>query len=133
MRSLRGKCNVTASTKQRLSEARNQVLQASRLLVSPAPESLDRCALLLETATTSVAAYHAELTALPDAISRVDQTAIEELRQLQRAIGLVKLLLDTAFQFHRHWARRLGMMTRGYTSDGEPAPVEHGSRVLGRG
>jgi hypothetical protein len=124
---------VTGSTKQRLSEARSQVLEASRLLVSPDPESLDRCSRLLETAITSVAACHAELTAAPGAISIPDRAAIEEACQLQRAIGLVKLLLDAALNFHRHWSRRLGMMTGGYTSGGEPAAVEHGRRVLGRG
>jgi hypothetical protein len=133
MRSARGRSNVTAITKQRLSEARSQVLLASRLLVSPAPESLDRCSLLLEAAMTSVAACHVELTAVPVEISGADQAAIEEARQLQRAIGLVKLLLDNAFDFHRHWSRRLGMMTAGYTPAGEPAAVAHGSRVLGRG
>jgi hypothetical protein len=133
MQSMRGKCNVTADTKERLLVVRSQVLEASRLLGSPVPESLDHCALLLQTAITSVAAYHSELKALPDAISTPDQAAIEEMKQLQRAIGRVKLLLHSAFDFHRHWMRRLGMMTRGYTCDGEPAPVEHGSRVLGRG
>jgi hypothetical protein len=133
MHSIQGKCSVNSGTKQRLSEARNQILEASRLLVSPAPESLDRCALLLETAITSVAASHAELTASPAASSSPDEAALEEARQLQRAISLVKQLLDTAFNFHHHWSRRLGMMTGGYTAGGDPAPVEHGSRVLGKG
>jgi hypothetical protein len=122
---------VIASTKQRLSEARGQVLEASRLLVLPAPESLDRCALLLETAIVSVGACYSELRSRPDTVR--DEPALEEARQLQRAIGLVKLLLDAASDFHRHWSRRLGMITGGYTSDGEPAAVEHAYRVLGRG
>jgi hypothetical protein len=124
---------VPTNTKERLSEARSQVIEASQLLISPVPESLDRCALLLETAITSVAACYAELTAMRDARPGPDEAVIEEARQLQRAIGMVKLLLDTAFNFHRHWIRRLGMMTGGYTADGEPAAVEHGRRVLGRG
>jgi hypothetical protein len=124
---------VPANTKERLSEARSQVIEASRLLASPVQESLDRCALLLEKAITSVGACYAELTATKDAVRAPDEAAIEEARQLQRAIGLVKLLLDTAFNFHRHWTRRLGMMTGGYTSNGEPAAVEHGRRILGRG
>ncbi|HEY7387181.1 MAG TPA: hypothetical protein VH640_01645 [Bryobacteraceae bacterium] len=102
-------------------------------MASPVPESLDRCALLLETAITSVAACYAELTATKDSVPAPDEEAVAEARQLQRAIGLVRLLLDTAYNFHRHWTRRLGMMTGGYTSAGEPAGVEHGSRVLGRG
>ncbi len=124
---------MPANIKERLSEARSQVIEASRLLVSPEPESLDCCARLLETAITSVATSYAELAAIPDAVPAPDEAAIEEARQLQRAIHLVKLLLDTAFNFHRHWTRRLGMMTGGYTADGEPAAVEHGNRVLGRG
>lgn len=124
---------MPTNTKERLSEARSQVIEASRLLISPAPESLDRCALLLETAITSVAGCYAELTAMRDTRPAPDVAALEEARRLQHAIGLVKLLLDTAVNFHRHWSRRLGMMTSGYTADGEPAAVEHGSRVLGRG
>lgn len=124
---------MPTKTKERLSEARSQVIEASRLLVSPIPVSLDRCALLLETAITSVAACYAEMTAVRDARLAPDEAAIEEARQLQHAIGLVKLLLDTAFNFHSHWSRRLGMITGGYTVDGEPAAVEHGRRVLGRG
>jgi hypothetical protein len=124
---------VPSKTKERLSEARSQLIEASRLLISPVPESLDRCAQLLETAITSVAACYADLTAKRDALPAPDLAAIEEARQLQHAIGLVKLLLDTALNFHFHWSRRLGVMTGGYTADGEPAAVEHGNRVLGRG
>jgi hypothetical protein len=130
---MRSRCNVPTNTKERLSEARSQVIEASRLLVSPVPESLDRCSLLLETAIASVGACYAELTAMRGALLAPDEAAIEEARQLQHAVGLVKLLLENAFNFHLHWSRRLGMMTGGYTVGGEPAAVEHGRRVLGRG
>jgi hypothetical protein len=131
MQSVRGRSKVAENAQERLSQARVQVLEASRLLLSPAPESLDSSAVLLKTAITSVGACYSELRARPD--WSPDEAALAEARQLQRAIGLVKLLLDTAWNFHCHWTRRLGMMTGGYTPDGEPAAVEHGRRVLGRG
>jgi len=124
---------VAANTKQRLSEARTQVLEASQLLVLASPDSLDQCARLLETAIGTITACCAELAARADAASAPDGAALEEARQLERAIALLKTLLETAFQFHCHWARRLGMMAGGYAPDGEPAAVEHGSRILGRG
>jgi hypothetical protein len=112
-------------SKEQLSRARAEVAQAIEALLSPTPKALDRCALLLQAATKN-------LTGSPS-VSGETQGALEEARQLQRAVRRARMLLDAAFEFHRQWNRRLGALSGGYTSEGEPAAVKPGFRLVLRG
>ncbi len=115
----------TAISKKQLSQARAEVTQAVEALLSPTPQALDRCALLLQAAIKNV-------TASPS-VSGETQGALEEARQLQRAVRRARMLLDAAFEFHRQWNRRLGALSGGYTPEGEPAAVKPGFRLVLRG
>lgn len=46
------------------------------------------------------------------------------LRQLRRQVGRVAALLENAGALRLGWARVLGVMIAGYTSRGEPVPLE---------
>ncbi len=112
-------------SKEQLSRARAEVAQAIEVLLSPTPQALDRCALLLQTAIKNVTASAC--------VSGETEGALEEARQLQRAVRRARMLLDAAFEFHRQWNRRLGALSGGYTPEGEPAAVNPGFRMVLRG
>ena len=113
------------NTKEQLAEARTVVTEATQSLVAATPEALDRCAGLLREAAEKVAAC----TRKPDS----NEEALDEARQLQTAIERARILLDAAFRFHFEWSRRLGVISGGYTPDGEPAAVDRGARLAWRG
>jgi hypothetical protein len=108
-----------------LREARVEVIQASKSLLVPTPESLDECALRLRAATRTVAQCACGLDQ--------EEGALDEARQLQTEVRRTRILLNAAMEFHRQWNRRLGAMSGGYTSGGEPATPNHGCRLLGQG
>jgi hypothetical protein len=108
-----------------LRRARGDVQRACEMLVSPTPQILDQCFVLLETTTRDLASCRPE----PDGKA----SALQEAQQLHAAVGHAKTLLDRAFAFHQAWTRRLGAMTAGYTPHGEPACVAGGFRLVVRG
>jgi hypothetical protein len=116
---------VQRNTKEQLAEARTVVTEATRSLVAATPEALDRCARLLQEAAEKVATCAPELDGKEEALA--------EARQLQAAIQRARVLLDAAFRFHFEWSRRLGVMSGGYTPEGEPATLDRGSRLAWRG
>jgi hypothetical protein len=91
------------------------------LLTSPSPEILEGCERILENACSSFGALS------PD---RADLPAIQ---RLQTAIRQAGHLLDSAFQYHDRWKRRLNASLAGYRPGGLPAPVSHQSRVSWEG
>jgi hypothetical protein len=100
-------------------------LRACHMLLSPTPDVLDQCSLLLETATKNLAACRP----VPDD----KPVALSEARQLHAAVRHATLLLDAAMAFHDAWARRLGAISGGYTARGEPAAVDRGFRLVVQG
>jgi hypothetical protein len=120
---------VAGKIQERLCGARARVAQASELLLCPTPEALEECALLLQAAAKIVAACHSDLDGSPER----PKAALDEARQLKQAIGRARILLDAARDFHLNWAKRLGAMSGGYTSGGEPATLDVGHRLVLRG
>ena len=110
---------------EKLRRARGDVQRACEMLVSPTPQILDQCFVLLETTTQDLAGCREEPGGNP--------AALQEALQLHAAVHHAKALLDGAFAFHQAWARRLGAMTAGYTPHGEPACVAGGFRLVVRG
>ena len=103
------------------------VQEASRLLMDPKPEALDRSAALLEQALcrlqTAADSFHP-----PDPPARAGMRA--ELEELHKELHRLGLLLEHADGFYAGWARFRNLLTDGYTAQGEPAPVEPGRRLL---
>jgi hypothetical protein len=110
---------------EKLRRARFDVRRACEMLVSPTPQILDQCFVLLETTTRELAGCR------PEPVG--NQSALQEALQLHDVVRHAKTLLDRAFAFHQAWAQRLGAMTAGYTPHGEPAPVAGGSRLAVQG
>jgi hypothetical protein len=116
---------VARNIKLQLREARAEVIEASKSLLAPSPESLDECALRLQEATKTVAQCACRLGK--------EEGALDEARQLKREVQRTRILLNAAMEFYSQWNRRLGAMTGGYTPAGEPATPNHGCRLLGQG
>ena len=115
---------MALNVSQQLASARAGVSDVCRILISPSPAALDRCAPLLETAAAEVSACLPELRN-----SKGTQAEVDEAQQLRQAVRHAKRLLEGAARFHENWIRRLGALNGGYTGRGEPAAVERGSRM----
>jgi hypothetical protein len=124
---------VAQNTQEQLSLARAQVVRASELLLSPTPQTLDACALLLRKATQIVSACYSDLTGPMGRPAGHSGAALAEARQLKKDIGRARLLLDAALKFHLEWRRRLAALSFGYTPGGEPAAGDPGVRLVLRG
>jgi hypothetical protein len=112
-----------------LAAARKELERACDLLLAPSPEALDRCADLLQAAVAQVTASQAAI-ATP---AEREPGAAAEGRRLQSAVRRARRLLDAAAEYHQNWARRMGTLSAGYDSRGEPAAVERGRRLIVRG
>jgi hypothetical protein len=106
---------------QAIAAMSSAVERVCTLLTTPSPETLERCERVLESAATSYAGLRLE---------RADRPAVEEL---QSALALAGRLLESAFQYHEQWRRRLGASLAGYQPGGDPAAVVHPSRVTLKG
>jgi hypothetical protein len=116
---------VESSSQAKLRRAHLNVRRTCEMLLSPTPEILDQCSVLLETTSRDLAGCRLQrdggAAALPEAL------------QLRAAVRHARVLLDQALSFHQGWTRRLGAITGGYTATGEPAAVNRGSRLAVRG
>jgi hypothetical protein len=103
------------------------VQEASRLLMDPTPEALDRSAALLEQARRGLRTA-ADSFNLSDPPARAGIRA--ELEEVRKGLLRQGLLLEHAAGFYAGWVRFRNSLTGGYTAQGEPAPVEPGRRLL---
>jgi hypothetical protein len=100
------------------------------MLLSPTPEVLDQCALLLEAAEKDLACCRSE----PDGKALEGKgEALQEAHQLRAAVGRASLLLEAALAFQQAWTKRLGAISGGYTASGEPVGAYRGSRLVTQG
>ncbi len=106
----------------------SEVRQASRLLCSPSPAQLDRCAVLLQAAVTRLE----EWRALPDA-RRGAARALPEALRLRSAVRRTRGLLESAAGYHAAWRRLIDAMSAGYAPGGAPAAVVRPPRLCLRG
>ena len=115
---------MPAGVAERLGATRSEVEQVCAWLISPSPETLDRCTGVLETAISEMAAGSSWLSQ-----ARGDPEALAEAWHLQRAVRRAGKLLENASDYHARWNRMLGSMTDGYRQGGEPAAVVHPGRI----
>jgi hypothetical protein len=106
----------------------SEVRQASRLLCSPSPAQLDRCAVLLQAAVTRLE----EWRKLPHA-HRGAARALPEARRLRAAVRRTRGLLESAAGYHAAWRRLIDAMSAGYAPGGAPAAVVRPARLCLRG
>jgi hypothetical protein len=88
------------------------------LLISPSPEIMERCERVLEGARSALSDW------------RPQRSELHALKQLQAALGRAGRLLESAFQYHQRWRRRLDSHLGGYLPGGNPAVVAHPGRVI---
>jgi hypothetical protein len=103
---------------ERLGAARSRLEQACGWLLSPSPDTLDRCSGILESAASELDGNLAALS-----LARGDPEALAECWRLRRAVRRAGALLENAAAYHREWDRMLGGMADGYVRGGEPAAV----------
>jgi len=103
------------------------VQEASRLLMDPKPEALDRSAALLEQARRGLRRAVDSFN-LSNSPARAGMRA--ELEELRKELRGQSLLLEHAAGFYDGWTRLRNSLTGGYTAEGEPAPDEPGRRFL---
>src|SRR5437879_6562932 len=103
---------------EHFADTRTQIDAACALLISPTPEVLDRCAVLLESASRHMAECQPQLAGL-----RGDPAAIEGAWRVRLSFLKAGKLLANAARLHSDWTSIRGALTGGYTDRGEPAPV----------
>jgi hypothetical protein len=113
-----------AAVTRQFATTRAQLETACDLLRSPDPEVIDRCSLLLESASRQMADCRSQMGE-----AQGDPAAIEEAWRVRRSFVRVAKLLEGAARFHTNWVALRGTLTGGYTQQGEPAPVRHAGRI----
>jgi len=114
----------SAAVVEQFAATRAQLDSACDLLISPTPEVLDRCSILLESASREMAECQSRIAEV-----RGDPAAIEEAWRVRRSFLRAGKLLANAARFHANWMSIRGALTGGYTDRGEPAPVRHAGRI----
>jgi DNA repair ATPase RecN len=110
-----------AEVQNQLRSARSELEHVCKLLESPAPASLDRCAAIMGRVV-------AELEAARRDISQAGELAAAEARRLQPVIHRVRSLLELAARYHSRWRQILAAMSGGYTVMGAPTPIRSQAR-----
>ena len=99
-----------------------QLQEACKLLVSPSPENLARCAELLEEASRGLE---------PGNVPGGGGAALREMEGLRHLVRHAGALLESAAEYHRKWTALAGTMTAGYAAGGQPGEyVAAGSLCL---
>jgi hypothetical protein len=109
---------------EQLAATRAQLDAVCDLLLSPTPQTLDRCSTILETASRQMSECKAQIGSVQG-----NAVAIEAAAKLRRSFQRARALLETAGRFHFNWLAIRGALTGGYTDRGEPAPVRHAGRI----
>jgi hypothetical protein len=111
--------------------ARLEVDGAIQLLESPSPDSLDRCARILETASQRIAVFQPQLRqAGRTAVTHING---DEARRLRSSVLRAGRLLEGAAGFHFNWGRMRDTLCAGYTRQGDPAKAPPKSRISVQG
>jgi hypothetical protein len=92
-------------------EAGRQLREACKLLITPSPENLLRCADLLEGASRGLR---------PGNLPAADAAALQEMETLRRRVHYAGALLETAAEYHRKWTTLARSMSAGYAAGGQP-------------
>jgi len=111
-------------TLELLAATRAQLDAVCDLLLSPTPQAVDRCSVILETASRQMAECTAQIGS-----ARGNPMALEAAAKLRRSCQRARTLLEAAGRFHFNWLAIRGALTGGYTDRGEPAPVHHSGSI----
>ena len=111
-------------TLELLAATRAQLDAVCDLLLSPTPQAVDRCSVILETASRQMAECTAQIGS-----ARGNPMALEAAAKLRRSCQRARTLLEAAGRFHFNWLAIRGALTGGYTDRGEPAPVRHSGSI----
>jgi hypothetical protein len=115
-----------AEIQAQLRSARSELEQVCKLLESPAPATLDRCAVIMERVIP-------ELQAARSGIAQAGADGVAEARRLRAVVHRARSLLELAMRYHAQWRSILAGMSGGYTMLGAPAPILSQSRVFIQG
>jgi hypothetical protein len=102
--------------------ARVALDQICKLLESPTPPILDRCALVMEQIIS-------ELEAAKTGIAQAGGGTAAEARHLRRTVHRARALLELAERYHFRWRAILAGMSGGYTGAGAPVSISPRVRV----
>jgi hypothetical protein len=116
------------TTAEQLQESSAHVERACVLLLTPAPDALDNCSEILETAAQRLQALR---PALHTACG--DPEALAEAWRLQRDVRRAGVLLANASAYHAHWNELLGAKTAGYRCGGHAEKTPRPDRLCFRG
>jgi hypothetical protein len=125
---------------EQLRAARLEVDGAIQLLVVASPDSLDRCAGILETAGQRIAGIQPQLQLASGALVAVTPgngestgNAREEAGRLRASVKRARRLLEGAAGLHLNWCRVRDTLCAGYTPRGDPAPPPLRNRISVQG
>ena len=111
-----------AELQSQLRSARIEMERVCKLLESPTPAALDRCATVMEGVI-------GELNAGRKWMAQAGEIGFEEARRLRSALHRARVLLNLAANYHNRWRHILASMSGGYTVRGAPAPIPSRTRV----
>ena len=114
----------TTAFEEELRAARFAIDGAARLLESPSPAIVDRCAGILQSAAERIAALQAPILPPTDR-----SAAREEANRLRNSVWRAGRLLEGAAGFHTNWGLVRDTLCAGYTASGTPAPARFASRI----
>jgi CHAD domain-containing protein len=107
---------MTAEIQSQLRTARAELEHICKLLESPTPAVLDRCAAIMERVTS-------ELMAGRQWMAQAGELGIAEAHRLRVVIRRARALLELALSYHTRWRDILAGISGGYTARGAPAPI----------
>ena len=111
-----------AEIQSQLRSARAELEHVCKLLESPTPAALDRCAAVMERII-------GELDSGRKWMAQAGEIGVAEARRLRSVLHRVRALLNLAANYHNRWRCMLASMSGGYTVRGAPAPIASRARV----
>ena len=114
---------------EQLRAARLEVDGAIGLLITASPDSLDRCARILEIAGQRLAGVQPQLQPGSRPSEESTGSAREEARRLRTSVRQASRLLEGAASFPLIWSRIRDTLCAGYTPCGHPAPPPPRNRI----
>jgi len=105
-----------AQVQVQLRSARSELERVCKLLESPTPATLDRCAAVMERVIV-------ELEAGRTGMLHSGEIGVAEGRRLRSVVQRTRALLNLAANYHARWHGILAGMSGGYTVRGAPAQI----------
>src|ERR1700729_3323248 len=111
-----------AEIQVQLRSARSEPEHVCKLLESPAPATLDRCAAGMLRVIT-------QLDTGRKGMVQIGEEGAVEARRLRATVHRARTLLNLAARYHTQWRSILAGMSGGYTVLGSPVPILSPARV----